>query len=65
MSPLGGLIKTALPGLNGAFVTVPLSPAMGTSLLEGGIVCFMACFANVRIKGFPGVNGGHGAERPE
>lgn len=65
MSHLGGLIKTALPRLNGAFVTAPLSPAMGPGLWEEGSVCFMACFANVRIKGFPGVNGGHGAESPE
>lgn len=28
-------------------------------------MCFMACFANVRIKGFPGVNGGTSAESPE
>ena len=43
----------------------PPSPAMGPSLWEEGSMCFMACFANVRIKGFPGVNGGHSAESPE
>lgn len=62
--PLRGLIQKALAGLNGAIVTAPLPLQWGRGLWGEGKPCFMACFANVRITGFPGVNGGDGAESP-